>query len=231
MTVRGQSSKPCPKARSFGVSMGTRCRVWLRHRRSHRHPAAAFTSVDASTWPKPCSGAPLVSAKPRLFAYPVPDLKRSLSSCPSSALNRDPSSQSFTLPVLRASLRRSVLPWAETFGMTSLDKHVDSCQRGFRFTKRFRFSALRLIFVGVFCSEDKVKLRSNLCFGKAGKSQLSTFPRISCGQQWTTQQFIALDTFEREPTGLARVCTAIEWQVAHSKCFAIQNRPFAVSNR
>jgi len=70
--------------------------------------------------------------------------------------------------------------------MTSLDKRVDSCQRGFRFTKRFRFSALRLFFVGVLCSEDMIKLRSNLGFGKCGKSQLSTFPRISGGQRWTT---------------------------------------------
>ena len=168
-------------------------RVWLRHRRSRRHPAHAFTSFYASTQPGPCSGAPLVSAKPRLFAYPVLDLERSFSGCPSNALDREPSSQSFTLPVLRDCLRRSALLRAKTFGMTSLDKHVDSCQRDLWITKRFRFSALRLFLVGVFCSEDMIKLRPNLRFGKAGKSQLSTFPRIICGQRWTTQRFIAFE--------------------------------------
>ena len=77
--------------------------------------------------------------------------------------------------------------------MTSLDKRVDSCQRGIRFIKRFRSSALRLFLVGVFCSEDMIKLLSNPRFSKSGKSQLSTFPRIICGHRWTTQPFIAFD--------------------------------------
>lgn len=75
-------------------------RVWLRHRRSRRHPAAAFTRFCASTQPRLHSGTPLVSAKPRLFAYPDLDLKQPLSGFPSNALNQEPSSQSFTLSVL-----------------------------------------------------------------------------------------------------------------------------------
>ena len=47
---------------------GATFRVWLRHRCSRRHPAPAFTRFYASTQPGLCSGAPLVSAKPRLFA-------------------------------------------------------------------------------------------------------------------------------------------------------------------
>ena len=180
-------------------------RVWLRHRRSRRHPACAFTSFYASTQSEPCSGGPLASAKPRPLTYPILNLKRLSSGFPSDLLNREPSPQPFTLPVLRSCLRRSVLPPAKAFGITSLDKRVDSCQRGFRFTKRFRSSALRPFLVGVFCSEDMFKVRSNLRFSKGGKSQLSTFPRISCGHLWTSQPFIALDKVLWEPIRLMGV--------------------------
>ena len=69
ITVRGQSSKSYPGgAVILRRAHGDTFRVWLRHRRSRRHPALAFTRFYASTQPGLCSGAPLVSAKPRLFA-------------------------------------------------------------------------------------------------------------------------------------------------------------------
>ncbi len=193
---------------SVGVPMGAPFRVWLRHRRSHRHPA---TFPQASTPPpdqRPCSGAPPVFAKPRLSAYPALDLERLSLVCTADLLDREPGSQSFTLPVLRSCLRRSALPRAETSGTASLDKRVDSCQRGFRSTKSFRVSALRLRPGGVLCSEDKLKLRSNPRLDKCGKWHLSTFPRIICGQRWTTQRSAALDAFVRDRRPKSCVCRA-----------------------
>lgn len=77
--VRGRSSIPRPRARPFGMPEG-KFRVWLRHRRSRRHPAAAFRQGSRLH----SAGALLgrsarFPAKPRLRAYPVLDLKRSLS--------------------------------------------------------------------------------------------------------------------------------------------------------
>ena len=166
----------------------------------------------------------LFLAKPRLFALVALNLRRSLSGCPSSALDCGPSSQSFTSSVLRACLKRSVLRVAEAFGMTSLNKHVDSCQRGFRYIKHFRFSALRLRLVGVLCSEDKLKVRPNPLLDKGGKRQLSTFPRISCGQGWTTQPFTALDRFGREPIATNRFRLRKVRQVALCESFVTLRR-------
>jgi len=46
-------------------------------------------------------------------------------------------------------------------------------------------------FGSLFRPEDTLKLRPDWLFRKAGKSDLSTFPQITCGGRWTTQPFIA----------------------------------------
>lgn len=139
----------------------------------------------------------LFRAKPRLFACAVCELQWSLVVFTTSALDREPGSQSFTLPVLRACLRRSALLGVKTLGMTFLEKHVDSCQRSLIYLKCFRFSALRRCLGGVSGSKDSLKMRSNPAFDKGCKSELSTFPRIFCGHLWTSQHLAALPSIYR----------------------------------
>lgn len=68
---------------------------------------------------------------------------------------------------------------------------MDRCQRSlWSLNPRF-FSTLRCWLFAGPCSEDNLKVRSNPCFDKGRKPELSTFARISCGRWWTTQRFIA----------------------------------------
>jgi len=57
------------------------------------------------------------------------------------------------------------------------------------------FSALQRFFSKPSCPEDKLKLRWNRPIGKGDKSDLSTFRRIACGGEWTTQPLIAFGGF------------------------------------
>ena len=66
-------------------------------------------------------------------------------------------------------------------------------------------SSLRFIFLKFSRPEDKLKVRLDRAFRKAGKSDLSTFPKITCGHEWTTQRLVAFTWSEREPMHLLGV--------------------------
>ena len=67
------------------------------------------------------------------------------------------------------------------------------------------FQGLAAFRSNSFCPEDSLKLRPNPLFGKGCNSDLSTFPPIICGERWTTQRFVALDSSARELTGESTV--------------------------
>ena len=64
---------------------------------------------------------------------------------------------------------------------------------------------MRFFFPKFSRPEDKLKVRPDRAFRKAGKSDLSTFPKITCGHEWTTQRLVAFALSEQEPVHLLGV--------------------------
>ena len=71
--------------------------------------------------------------------------------------------------------------------------------------KTLLFQGLAALRFSALCPEDLLKLRPNPRIGKGGKSDFSTFPRIICGQRWTTQRFVAFTSLTPEPKRGSRI--------------------------
>jgi len=175
-------------------------RVQLRHRRSRRHPAAAFARFTPPLGQGPCSGDrawfreaetallywfAIVDGCCRvapLLAPPITNQAHSLSHwyhfTPASG---DPSSL-WPKPWAR---RISTNAWTDTNAVFGL--------------KNSKFQGLAARFFACLCSEDKLRLRRDPTFDKGRKDELSTFRRIDCGQRWTTQRPIDLRAIRAQP--------------------------------
>ena len=167
-------------------------RGWLRHRRSRRHPASLPTAFRACLRPKPPTDVPRVfreteTVRPYGSRFQTVAFGLTL---------RRPQSRS-KLAVFHADMT-SLFP--QTIHLApgqDLRHDVSRKARGQLPTrtsihKTSLFQCLAALCFNAFCPEDLLKLRPNPRFGKCGKSDLSTFPPMICGQWWTTQRFVAL---------------------------------------
>jgi len=105
----------------------------------------------------------------------------------------------FTLTSLRTILKQAGLHSAWTSCIPSLRQRVDSRQRSPWSGKPRNFKALRPRLFAISRSEDKVRLRLDRPVRKLRNPDLSTFPRLICGEGWTTQPFVALAMPARKP--------------------------------
>ncbi len=83
--------------------------------------------------------------------------------------------------------------------MSSLRQCVDKRFRYLLHLNTLIFSTLRPLLSKPSCSEDALKVGWNRDLGKVCNSDLSTFGRITCGGQWTTQPLVALHGNQQMP--------------------------------
>lgn len=92
---------------------------------------------------------------------------------------------------LRDLLKRSNLPPAETFCMSSLEVRVDNFHRVESFRKSIKIRVLPLNFVFFSRPFDVLRLRFRTESRKPDNPEFSTFAQIICGRQWKSPRLVA----------------------------------------
>lgn len=198
--------RPCPKARPARR---------LPHRRSRRHPArwpcrpVRADPEGSFAGPKGC-----LPGRDRDPVWPARGGRSCQDRSPFALLPSRTGIAAFTPTLLHAILGRGGLHSTEASCIPSLRWRVDSGQRDLAVWKTLKFSALRLRPSDVSRPEDSLRLRPDRRSGKRRNPDLSTFPRFSCGERWTTQPFVALDSPDREPNRLGSRCRDKMWRAA-----------------
>jgi len=164
-----------------------------RHRRSHRHPTFACIALTSVLGPKslPIAQLRFSSAEALVSCQRSQTVACKLPCMPPRSLARSESIHhgmaSHIPQTIRLASDRSLLH------ALSQDPRGQPPQRPL-VLKVFVNQHLAMLHLEAFSSEDMMRLRLDSDLRKAGKSDFSTFPPISCGEPWTTQRFVAFDT-------------------------------------